>query len=48
MKNTATPASEDHEKLWDLIKDIKFGMLTHRHSSGMMHQLPADHAEQKA
>ena len=37
MNNTATPASEDHEKLWDLIKDIKFGMLTHRHSSGMMH-----------
>ena len=24
MNNTATPASEDHEKLWDLIKDIKF------------------------
>ena len=40
MKNTATPASEDREKLWDLIKDIKFGMLTHRHSSGMMHSCP--------
>ena len=40
MNNTATPASEDQEKLWDLIKDIKFGMLTHRHSSGMMHSCP--------
>ena len=40
MKNTATPTSEDYEKLWDLIKDIKFGMLTHRHSSGMMHSCP--------
>jgi general stress protein 26 len=43
MNTTATPAtsaSEDHEKLWDLIKDIKFGMLTHRHSSGMMHSCP--------
>ena len=40
MNNTATPASEDREKLWDLIKDIKFGMLTHRHASGMMHSCP--------
>jgi general stress protein 26 len=40
MNNTATPAGEDHKKLWDLIKDIKFGMLTHRHSSGMMHSCP--------
>ena len=40
MNNAATPASEDQEKLWDLIKDIKFGMLTHRHSSGMMHSCP--------
>jgi general stress protein 26 len=36
----ATSASHDHEKLWDLIKDIKFGMLTHRHSSGTMHSCP--------
>ena len=40
MNSTATPASEDREKLWDLIKDIKFGMLTHRHSTGMMHSCP--------
>ena len=32
-----TPA---HETLWKLIKDIKFGMLTHRHSSGMLHAHP--------
>ena len=30
----------DHEKLWDLIKDIKFGMFTHRHASGMLHSQP--------
>lgn len=30
----------DHEKLWDLIKDIKFGMLTHRHGDGMLHSHP--------
>ena len=40
MNTTATTASEDHDKLWNLIKDIKFGMLTHRHSSGMMHSCP--------
>lgn len=40
MNRTETDASEDHKKLWDLIKNIKFGMLTHRHSSGMMHSCP--------
>jgi general stress protein 26 len=40
MNTTTTPASEDHDKLWNLIKDIKFGMLTHRHSGGMMHSCP--------
>ena len=32
--------SPDHEKLWDLIKGIKFGMVTHRHANGMLHSLP--------
>ncbi len=36
MKN----ASDDHNTLWDLIKDTKFGMLTHRHSDGMLHSHP--------
>jgi len=40
MTNTANPASDEREKLWHLIKDIKFGMLTHRHSGGMMHSCP--------
>ena len=26
--------------LWDLIKDIRFGMLTHRTSGGMLHSHP--------
>ena len=30
----------DHQTLWDLIKDIKFGMFTHRHANGMMHSQP--------
>lgn len=29
-----------HETLWDLIKDIRFGMLTHRTSGGMLHAHP--------
>lgn len=32
--------TSDHEKLWELIKDIKFGMLAHRHSDGMLHSHP--------
>ena len=32
-----TPA---HETLWKLIKDIRFGMLTHRTASGMLHAHP--------
>ena len=30
----------DHETLWDLIKDVKFGMLTHRHRNGELHAHP--------
>lgn len=33
-------AETAHDNLWKLIKDIKFGMLTHRHSSGMLHAHP--------
>lgn len=32
-----TPA---HETLWKLIKDIRFGMLTHRTANGMLHAHP--------
>ena len=34
-KDTST-----QHKLWDLIKDIKFGMLAHRHANGMLHAHP--------
>ena len=30
----------DEHTLWTLIKDIKFGMLTHRHSDGHLHSTP--------
>ena len=36
MSNT----SSDLQTLWDLIKDIKFGMLTHRHSDGSLQGHP--------
>ncbi|WP_295856810.1 pyridoxamine 5'-phosphate oxidase family protein [uncultured Xylophilus sp.] len=32
--------TSDHAKLWDLIKDIKFGMFTHRHGDGRLHSHP--------
>src|SRR4051812_1748443 len=30
----------DQQTLWDLIKDIKFGMLTHRHRDGTLQGHP--------
>lgn len=38
MSTTAT--AHDHHKLWELIKGIRFGMLTHRHANGMLHSQP--------
>lgn len=32
--------SPAHETLWKLIKDIRFGMLTHRTATGMLHAHP--------
>ena len=42
MTDTATPSSaaETQEIFWSLIKDIKFGMFTHRHEDGMLHSAP--------
>ena len=36
MSSTKT----DQEQLWDMIKDIRFGMLTHRHPDGTLHSHP--------
>jgi general stress protein 26 len=33
-------SKSDHNTLWDLIKDIRFGMLTHRHNDGMLYSHP--------
>jgi general stress protein 26 len=33
-------AKSDHDTLWELIKGIRFGMLTHRHANGMLHAHP--------
>ena len=35
-----TNKHDDQTTLWSLIKDIKFGMLTHRHEDGMLHSAP--------
>ena len=33
-------ASDDHSTLWELIKEIKFGMFTHSHADGRLHSHP--------
>jgi len=35
-----TTSTHDHEKLWDLIKDTRFGMFVHRHGDGMLNSHP--------
>lgn len=35
-----TTTDNDHHKLWELIKDTRFGMFTHRHHDGMLHGHP--------
>jgi general stress protein 26 len=30
----------DHDRLWSLIKDLRFAMLTHRHGDGSLHAHP--------
>jgi len=32
--------TDEHAKLWDLIKDTRYGMLTHRHDDGQLHSHP--------
>ena len=36
----ATDHAHDREKLWDMIKDIKFAMFTTRHGNGHLHSRP--------
>lgn len=36
----STDTSNQESTLWSLIKDIKFGMLTHRHTDGALHSAP--------
>ena len=37
MTSTTT---DERGKLWELIKDTRFGMLTHRHADGQLHSHP--------
>ena len=37
MSNTTT---DEHSKLWDLIKGTRYAMLTHRHGDGQLHSHP--------
>ena len=38
--NALQDSGADHETLWELIKGIKFGMLTHRHGDGSLQGHP--------
>ncbi len=40
MTTASTPTTHEHAKLWELIKDTKFGMLTHRHHDGLLNSHP--------
>jgi general stress protein 26 len=40
MNNSQTTKQADHDTLWELIKDIRFGMLTHRHGDGSLQGHP--------
>ncbi|AMO22051.1 pyridoxamine 5'-phosphate oxidase family protein [Ramlibacter solisilvae] len=35
-----TTSPDPHKKLWDLIKHMRFGMLTHSHPGGLLHAHP--------
>ena len=35
-----TLSQDPHKRLWELIKHMKFGMLTHRHANGSLHAHP--------
>lgn len=38
--STAIVSTSDPNTLWELIKDIRFSMLTHRHNDGMLYSHP--------
>jgi general stress protein 26 len=38
--NPIVDTDKARETLWNLIKDIKFGMFTHQHGQGMLHSAP--------
>ncbi len=40
--------TSEHDKLFELIKDTRFGMLTHRHSDGLLHSHPLTTQNKKA
>jgi general stress protein 26 len=40
MKSTEKTGAAAHETLWDLIKDTRFCMLSHRHADGTLHSHP--------
>ena len=40
MNTSVSDQKSDQKTLWKLIKDIKFGMLTHRHANGELHSHP--------
>ena len=39
-ENAVTAHPDPHKRLWEIIKHIRFGMLTHRHANGSLHAHP--------
>ena len=40
MTASTSATANDHAKLWELIKDTRFGMFTHRHHDGLLNSHP--------
>jgi general stress protein 26 len=39
-ETTVTTSPDPHKRLWELIKHMRFGMLTHKHANGSLHAHP--------
>lgn len=40
LETDVTATKDPHKRLWELIKHMRFGMLTHRHANGSLHAHP--------
>src|SRR4051812_19084466 len=40
QETQVTSSQDPHKRLWELVKHMRFGMLTHRHANGSLHAHP--------